>query len=145
MKKVFTTILILLFLLFSSNLLANPETYALEKGDKAPVSGVLLNDEAVATILSEREQEKERCLIETQKEVSVAEAKKDLELRDLQAILDSEKKQWQAEVVALNQHVSQLEELTNQSDLDWLWWGLGGVAVGSIVAGSTTAIVIALR
>lgn len=145
MKKFIVSFITCLILMFPTSLFADPETFALQKGDKAPVEGVLLNAEAVAEILADRAQAEERCLIEIDQKVKLEIAKKNLAIENLQSVLDSERKQWNAEVENLNFRIDSLEELASEGNYDWFWWGLGGVAVGAVVAGSATAVVIALQ
>ena len=68
------------------------DSVTIEKGEKAPFSGTLLSPEGVAQIIAKADEEVGKCKIDAQRNLAVAKADFDLELRlkeaDLTACLE---------------------------------------------------------
>ena len=63
------------------------DSVAIEKGEKAPFSGTLLSPEGVAQIITKADEEVGKCKIDAERDLAIAKAGFDLQLRIKQADL----------------------------------------------------------
>lgn len=120
---------------------------SVEEGDTVPFDGVLFNNTAAAEILAMKDKLKEEflLLLEEQREKDKAEYEFALKnSQDLMAIIEEENRKL---LEVKDHHIDRLEKLVieDEESLDYLWWGLGGLAVGAVLATGITLIVVSTQ
>jgi hypothetical protein len=111
-------------------------TAPLERGDKAPFTGVLLSPLAVATIVAERDAFDERIAIEVRKAKAECQARCDHKLRGQRIGCDADKKTLKASLDERKKRIDVLqrtiadEEKKSKPNV-WLWAG-GGALTGAL-------------
>jgi hypothetical protein len=146
MKKVFIFVFILFFCCFISLKPVNadePLITGVRQGDVCKWEGVLMNKEAASKILANKETQEELCQLRIQKEIDILEIEHKMLMDNLSATLDSEVSERDLIIHQYENDLEDMEALLNEShnNSEWIWWGIGGTAVGMILAG-TAAIVI---
>ena len=111
----------LLFLI--STALAEPTMIHLNEGDVAPFNGRLMNDEAIANIISGKEMSVEQC--EIQKELAIATTKAELQLQIdyLRAELETEKEKNIALLGIRDQEIVALRKEMKPNKSMWAFFG----------------------
>lgn len=106
----------------------DPVISPLQKNQKAPFSGVLLNPPAVAQIKVELDTAEQKCKIETNRSVSVCQAQCDKKTNDLiaenerlQAIASAREKSQQSQILELQNVIKK----STSGPSPGLWVGLG--------------------
>lgn len=105
----------------------------LDKGDEAPFSGVLLNAAAAAKLMVDKEEEDNKCKIETEKQVSLTKAKLDLDLANMRSSRDALKKELDIRVSLKDEHIEFLENQAiknSKKSINSKWWLVGGIVAG---------------
>lgn len=105
----------------------------MNEGQKAPFDGVLLDASAAARLMVEQQEADNKCRIETEKQVSTAKAKLELDLANMRASRDSLKKELEVRVNLKDEHIEFLEKhaVRNAKKANnGKWWLVGGIAVG---------------
>lgn len=105
----------------------------MNKGDKAPFNGVLLDAEAAAKIIVNQKEAENKCKIEIEKEVGIAEAKLLLDLENIKASRDALQKELDVRVKLKNEHIEFLENQAvknSKKASNGKWWLIGGIAIG---------------
>lgn len=147
MKKIISAFLVA-SLLTSSHAFADPVASVsvdplqvsgltpIRKGQAAPYAGVLLTPKAVATIIAEKETEKEKIAAMVDAAVKTAEAKKDFQIAELKTNCETDIKNQKVIANANLEKVKLLEKTVKQLQDDmpnrttWTVVGfVGGVAV----------------
>jgi hypothetical protein len=131
MKRVLSA---LLLLVWSTSALAQstPTITPLKKDDKAPYDGVLLNAQATAQIIADKQSVPEQIKLEVDKAVGVEQANSTFKLAELKSTTDADKKTLQAKVDASLKERDQWESMYNRDvpKIPLGYWIGGGVAVG---------------
>lgn len=108
----------------------------LKQGEKAPFDGVLLDAAAVAKIIVEQQEQEAKCLIDINREVSLAQAKLNLDLENLRASRDALEKELKIRVALKDEHITFLENEVGKNAKkanNGKWWLVGGVAAGILL------------
>ena len=135
--KTLTITISILFLSSTTLAQTTPEgqATALEKGDKAPFAGTLLDPAAVAKILADKKFAEEECKLNTNKEKDLLNAKCKRDTDYLKAELEIEKKKHNLIVSAQKEEIEILRGLAKGSN-NTLWAAIGFL----LGAGSSIAI-----
>jgi hypothetical protein len=155
MKKIYSFILIILLFLFSFPANASPfsiynmqppsddislgsvgKISPLQKDQKAPFDGVLLDPTAAAKIIVSQEQAEEKCKIEIEKEVAIAKATSELDLANIKASREALQKELDTRILLKDEHIEFLENeaVKNAKKADnGKWWLVGGIATGILL------------
>jgi len=141
--KILVALLSAMILIFPLGAYGEPLSSGLELGEAAPYAGVLLNDEAVARIISEKESSKEECALELGRTEEMMEAECEMMMDDLLLSLDIQKKEWEIIVSAKDEEINGLKEIVTDGGNE-IWWLIGGVGIGAVIAGGIVAIAIAV-
>lgn len=113
----------------------------IQKGEKAPFDGILLDIEASAKVLADSEAELEKEKINCDYKLDVANAESALTVSSLQISLDYERKNHVQTISMYDEQIANLEQLATQipeDDDDWIWVLVGascGVAITSVTFG----------
>ena len=100
-------------------------------GDVAPFSGMLFNPDALGDILTEGENEKDRCDIELRNKEDTLNNECKLKVDKLKLSLDIAKKSYDAQLEAQRKQITKLEkELTGSTKIPPSLYVAGGVIVG---------------
>jgi len=158
MKKIYSFILIIILFFFSFPANASPfsiyniqppvsddislgtigagKISPLQKDQKAPFDGVLLDPTAAAKIIVSQQQAEEKCKIEIEKEVAVSKASYELDLANLKASREALQKELDARILLKDEHIEFLENeaVKNAKKADnGKWWLVGGIATGILL------------
>ena len=119
---------IVIFALFATTTMAQ-EIVPLNKGDKAPFDGVILDKSAAAEIISKDEVSKEECQNKTEYEVSKATNGCILDKNLAESSLRIERETNKKLTILKNQEIDRLNKKLEASGTDWtsLWFGAGTV------------------
>ena len=105
----------------------------MKEGQKAPFDGVLLDASATAKIIVDQQEFANQCKIETDKQVSTAKAKLNLDLANMKASRDALQKELDARIALKNEHIEFLEKQAVKNakmSNNGKWWLVGGIAIG---------------
>ena len=137
----------ILFLIFSIAIYPIPSfanrSKTLKKGEKAPFSGTLLDLEAVAKILADKETSKARCKIQNEANLAKKTAKCNLNLNSCKISYKIEKNKLSMLLNIKNEELKRLAKLAYKpkKDLTILWFAIG-VSVG---IGATIGVAFAVK
>jgi len=128
-------VLILLTITLFANASMSQEIVPLNKGDKAPFDGVILDKSAAAEIISKDEVSKEECESKTEYEVSKATNTCILNKNLAESSLRIERETNKKLTILKNQEIDRLNKKLEASGVDWgpLWFA-GGTAIGVVVS-----------
>lgn len=105
----------------------------MNKGEKAPFDGVLLDAAAAARVMVNQQEAEAKCQIEVEKEVATAEAKLELDLANLRASNEALEKELEVRTELKDEHIEFLEKEVGRNAKkanNGKWWLIGGVAIG---------------
>jgi len=119
----------LLFLL--STALAEPMLIHLKEGEAAPFDGRLMNDEAVANIIANKELTVEQCQIKTELQVSIVKAELQLEIDYLKAELETETQKNATLLELRDTEISSLRKQMKPNKTMWAFFGGFLLATGT--------------
>jgi len=136
-------ILISLILFVPLSVQAEPASLGILEGEVAPWTGVLLNEEAVAKIISDKETQEEKCSLEIWKTESMMEVECSLVTENLELSLDTQKAEWELILSVKDGELETLREIAAQGNNE-IWWLIGGVGIGAVVAGGIAAGAVAV-
>ena len=144
MKKILVVLLItmipgILLAEENSGLVTN-----LEKGQKAPYDGVLLDNIAIAKILSSDQIDKEKCEIDCQHKLDLQEVKSDSIIEGLKISLEYERKEQVKTVQYYENQLQFLQDFKTEPppDDDDLMWALIGGSVGVVATSITFGVIM---
>lgn len=135
MKKILVILCICLVSTFSVQAQEKKVT-GIEKGESAPFGGVLFSPGAAAELLAEKERLIAEHLLELSKQQKLEEAKRKLMEDTLRAELTSDKLWHQAIIEEQDNEIKRLQEIYEEDSNDHIWWLVGGVGAGVLIAGS---------
>lgn len=140
MKKLKTSLVLLLLISFTSISIAAPGKYKqVEQGDTVPFSGWCFDKEASAQILADKEFQEKQCKLKTNRALQIQFAKYDLELGKLKAEMNYEVGTRDTTIEALKKENLKLEQvIIENSNNDWYLFASIGFVAGSLL---TVAIV----
>jgi hypothetical protein len=140
MKKLKTSLVLLLLISFTSISIAAPGKYKqVEQGDTVPFTGWCFDKEASAQILADKEFQEKQCKLKTNRALQIQFAKYDLELGKLKAEMNYEVGTRDTTIEALKKENLKLEQvIIENSNNDWYLFASIGFVAGSLL---TVAIV----
>mgnify|MGYP001298954023 CR=1 FL=1 len=135
MRRLKTSLALLLLISFSSVALAAPGKYKrVEQGDTVPFAGWCFDAEASAQILADKEFQEKQCKLKTERSLQLQLAKHSLELGKLAADMAYEVGTRDTTIEALKKENLKLEEVIIQnSNSDWPLFASIGFVVGSLL------------
>ena len=119
----------ILFLLSLAS--AEPLMTHLKQGEEAPFDGRLLNNEAIANIVTERELTNDQCEIQTEYAVSLAQAELQLQLDYLKAELETETKKNTTLLTLRDTEIESLRKELRPNKTMWAFFGGFLLATGT--------------
>ncbi len=145
MKKIFALILCC-FLILPKTLSANPysvgKVFSIKEGQKAPFSGTLMDNNAVAKIIAEQDSQKEQCSIEKERELSLQKAKNDLETSNIKASKEATEERSK-EIINLKNE--QIKFLQNQAiNVSKKEKNMSAILAGSIAGGVVAGVLLTI-
>lgn len=131
MKRIISLIICISFTAQSIYAFAN-KAIPLDEGQEAPFSGTLMDEEAVAKILAEREFEKDKCKLEKDYETSKIKAKCDSDKAILQAELDSLNRKHEELMKIKDNESKRLQKIIEDQDNSYskIFWFTFGIVAG---------------
>jgi len=144
MKKLKTSLVLLLLISFTSISIAAPGKYKqVEQGDTVPFAGWCFDREASAQILADKEFQEKQCKLRTDRALQIQFAEYDLELGKLKAEMNYEVGTRDTTIEALKKENLKLEQvIIENSNNDWHLFASIGFIVGSLL---TIAVVELVR
>jgi NAD-specific glutamate dehydrogenase len=119
----------ILFLLSLAS--AEPLMTHLKQGEEAPFDGRLLNNEAIANIVTERELTNDQCEIQKEYAVSLAQAELQLQLDYLKAELETEKERSKTLLTLRDREIESLRLELRPNKTMWAFFGGFLLATGT--------------
>ena len=131
-------VLILIFTLFPSDLLAQeeePQFTQLEEGEPAPFAGTLFNPTATAQLIADREFRLTDCDLRVNYEINLLTARHDLEYNLLQVRYESLEERTTLLASLKDQEISDLQEAVRKHpNRHGHWFFAGGFIAGAITS-----------
>ena len=107
----------------------------IQKGQKAPFTGVLMDAKAAAKVLTDQKYTAEECKLELDRELEILRAKLELDLKISQIKLESTNDKYKSLLDIKNEENKRLQELALERPNDYShWWAAGGFVAGTLVA-----------
>lgn len=109
----------------------------LEKGERAPFDGVLLDPAAAAKLMVDQQEADNKCQIEINKHVETEKAKLQLDLANMKASRDALKKELAIRMSIKDEHIKFLENdavKNAKKSQNSVWWFMGGLAGGILLS-----------
>lgn len=120
-----------MILLLLSLATAEPLMVHLKEGEQAPFDGRLMNNEAIANIVSSKEMANEQCLIQVEYAVSSTKADLQLELDYLKAELETEEKRNTTLLALRDTEIESLRKELKPNKTMWAFFGGFLLATGT--------------
>ena len=118
----------------------------LQKGQKAPFTGVLMDATAAAKVLTDKKYTVEECRLEIDREIKLLSAQLELDLQISDIKLKSATKRYDQLITIKDEEIGRLQELALESPNDYShWWLAGGVLGGIIISISVFAIAVEIK
>jgi hypothetical protein len=131
MKRFVVFVLLFSFPTFSTELVIE----GIQKGQKAPFNGVIMDAGSAAKVISEREYEIEKCNIKVEHEKKKKDSLCDLKTNILDAKLKAEKEKNVEIIKIKTQENERLAQALKENSSDYSeWWFLGGFAAGILAS-----------
>ena len=131
MKKLIAVVLLFSFPTFASELVVE----GIQKGQKAPFSGIIMDADSAAKVISEREYEIKKCDIRIEHEKKKKDSLCDLKTKILDAKLEAEKQKYEAVTKIKTEEIKRLTEALEESSADYSeWWFVGGFVAGILTS-----------
>jgi hypothetical protein len=131
MKKLTAVILLFSFPAFANDIVAE----GIQKGQKAPFSGIIMDAESAAKVIAEREYEIKKCDIKIEHEKKKKDSLCDLKTKILDAKLEAEKEKYEAVTKIKTEEIKRLTEVIENSSADYSeWWFVGGFVAGILTS-----------
>lgn len=106
-----------------------PKFTLMGENDVAPYSGLLFNPEAASVLLTEGDNEQNKCLIELERLQGKLENECDLKVNQLKLSLEIKTKSYEMQLSEKDKQIERLEKIATSSDNGkFLWLGLGAAA-----------------
>ena len=111
-----------------------PTATPMIKGDKAPYNGTLLNNEALAKIMTEKQEAKEKCELENKYLQMRGKVDCDLKVNNAKIDLEAVKEKHKAIVEIKQKEIERLQKIALKNDgRNHKWWLAGGLAAGVLI------------
>lgn len=120
-------------LIFYSIAYAEPKSIFVKEGDKSPFSGLLLNDEAQAKIIAEKQEKEKLCDLEKKylKMRSELDCKRDTD--NLKIDLISERKKYDEILKIKDNEINQLQKIASKNPNSHAGWWIALGSFGGVV------------
>lgn len=124
-----------------------PVITSVEEGEPAPFDGVLFNNTAAAEIMAMKERLKEEFLLMLEEQREKDKAHYEYMLKNSQDLLEIVEEENRKLLEIKDEQIHELEKLVleDEEDLDYLWWGLGGLGLGALLATGITLVVVSAQ
>ena len=131
MKKLVAVVLLFSFPAFTNELVIE----GIQKGQKAPFSGIIMDAESAAEVIAEREYEIKKCEIKIEHEKKKKDSICDLKSEILDAKLKAEKEKNEAVTKIKTEEIERLTKALESSSADYSeWWFVGGFFAGILAS-----------
>jgi len=131
MKKTIAIVLLFSFPTFANDLVVE----GIQKGQKAPYNGIIMDAESAAKVIAEREYEIKKCDIKIEHEKKKKDSLCDLKTKILDAKLEAEKDKYEAVTKIKTEEIKRLTEVIENSSADYSeWWFVGGFVAGILTS-----------
>ena len=106
----------------------------IQKGKRAPFTGILMDTKAAAKVLTDQKYTAEECKLEMDREIEILKAKLELDLKISDIKLDMTTKKYTNLLDIKEQESKRLQELALERPNDYThWWFVGGAIGGAIL------------
>lgn len=126
---------------FADTPLPQGKITGLKKGEKAPYSGVLLDNIAAAKMFTDKKYFEEQWKLKLEFELGKQKARLDLTIQSQKASLDALQEKHTSLMKIKNDEIKRLSDIAAGKKDYTTWWAVGGVVVG---IGLTLAVVFAV-
>jgi|TARA_R110002095_G_scaffold76417_1_gene65294 hypothetical protein len=107
----------------------------IQKGQRAPFTGVLMDAKAAAKVLTDQKYTAEECKIELDREIEILRAKLGLDLKISEIKLNSANEKFGELIKIKDEENKRLQELALERPNDYThWWFVGGAIGGTLLA-----------
>jgi len=131
MKKMVATILLFSFPAFSTELVVE----GIQKGQKAPYNGIIMDAPSAAKVIAEREYEIEKCEIKIAHEKKKKDSLCDLKTDILDAKLKAEIEKNSEVRKIKDEEITRLTKVLEETSADYSeWWFVGGFVAGILTS-----------
>jgi len=131
MKRLVAVVLLFSFPTFANDIVAE----GIQKGQKAPFSGIIMDAESAAKVIAEREYEIKKCDIKIEHEKRKKDSLCDLKTKILDAKLEAEKEKYEAVTEIKTKEIERLTKVLEDSSADHSeWWFVGGFFAGILAS-----------
>jgi hypothetical protein len=118
----------------------------IQKGKRAPFTGILMDTKAAAKVLTDQKYTAEECKIEMDRELEILRAKLELDLKISEIKLNSANEKYTSLLNIKDEENKRLQELALKSPNDYShWWFAGGVIGGIVLSVSIFAVAVEIR
>ena len=118
----------------------------IQKGKRAPFTGVLLDAKAAAKVLTDQKYTAEECKIEMDRELEILRAKLELDLKISEIKLNSVNEKYTSLLSIKEEENKRLQELALKSPNDYShWWFAGGIIGGIVLSVSIFAVAVEIK
>jgi len=118
----------------------------IQKGKRAPFTGILMDTKAAAKVLTDQKYTAEECKIEMDRELEILRAKLELDLKISEIKLNSANEKYTSLLSIKDEESKRLQELALKSPNDYShWWFAGGVIGGIILSVSIFAVAVEIK
>jgi len=118
----------------------------IQKGKRAPFTGILMDAKAAAKVLTDQKYTAEECKIEMDRELEILRAKLELDLKISEIKLNSANEKYTSLLNIKDEENKRLQELALKSPNDYShWWFAGGVIGGIVLSVSIFAVAVEIR
>ena len=118
----------------------------IQKGKRAPFTGILMDTKAAAKVLTDQKYTSEECKIEMDRELEILRAKLELDLKISEIKLNSANEKYTSLLNIKDEENKRLQELALKSPNDYShWWFAGGVIGGIVLSVSIFAVAVEIR
>lgn len=128
----------------SSSVVTTPMIAPLKAGERAPFDGVLLNPQAVASVVATIDNIPNQIAVETKKATATADASCSLKITNVTIELEYQKKTAELRIKNQDQQIELLTKEIKSNEVaktsNWIWLGVG--VVGGILLTSSTIYLI---
>jgi hypothetical protein len=118
----------------------------IQKGKRAPFTGILMDTKAAAKVLTDQKYTAEECKIEMDRELEILRAKLELDLKISEIKLNSANEKYTSLLNIKDEENKRLQELALKSPNDYShWWFAGGVIGGIVLSVSIFAVAVEIK
>lgn len=113
----------------------------MRKGDNAPFDGILMDEKAIAKILTDKELSQQKCDLEKQRDLSLQKEKCNLDINNCKVSLDICNKKSEELLKIKDDELNKTRELLikeQKSNSYREWYFVGGIVLGILLASGTS-------